>query len=76
MTMWLGSFGLDWVDSIVRSSCCSAELQRMAERICREFEQAEAQGKGAISLDGKMIDMPMYKWAIKILQRVPPSPPS
>jgi citrate lyase beta subunit len=48
----------------------------MAERICREFEQAEAQGKGAISLDGKMIDMPMYKWAIKILQRVPPSPPS
>jgi citrate lyase subunit beta-like protein len=41
-----------------------------ARRIIEENEKHQQQGAGAFSLDGKMIDMPMVKWAHNILSRI------
>ena len=38
-----------------------------AKRVVAAFEEAEAQGKGATSLDGKMIDIPVVKRALSLL---------
>ncbi|EFA79538.1 citrate lyase subunit beta-like protein [Heterostelium album PN500] len=38
-----------------------------ASRIVEQNEIFQAQGKGAFEVDGKMIDMPMVKWAKNIL---------
>ena len=38
-----------------------------AKRVVAAFEEAEAQGKGATSLDGKMIDIPIVKRARSLL---------
>ncbi|GAM26223.1 hypothetical protein SAMD00019534_093980, partial [Acytostelium subglobosum LB1] len=38
-----------------------------ASRIIEQNEVFQAQGKGAFELDGKMIDMPMVKWAKNIV---------
>ena len=38
-----------------------------ARRVVAAFEDAEAQGKGAPSLDGKMIDIPIVKRARSLL---------
>ena len=38
-----------------------------ARRVVSAFEEAEAQGKGATSLDGKMIDIPIVKRARSLL---------
>ena len=38
-----------------------------AKRVVAVFEEAEAQGKGATSLDGKMIDIPVVKRARSLL---------
>jgi len=40
-----------------------------AERIIAADIHHQAQGKGAFSLDGKMIDAPMVKWAQNIIHR-------
>ena len=40
-----------------------------AKRIVETFEARQKEGKGAYSLDGKMIDMPLLKNAQKILER-------
>ena len=40
-----------------------------AKRIVETFEASQKEGKGAYSLDGKMIDMPLLKNAQKILER-------
>ena len=40
-----------------------------AERIIRVYEQAQANGTGAISLDGKMVDVPVALRAEKLLAR-------
>jgi citrate lyase subunit beta-like protein len=45
------------------------ELVDLAQRIVEGHEKHQAEGKGAFSLDGKMIDAPMVKWAHKILRR-------
>ncbi len=41
-----------------------------AKRIVETFEASQKEGKGAYSLDGKMIDMPLLKNAQKVLERV------
>jgi citrate lyase subunit beta/citryl-CoA lyase len=38
-----------------------------ARRVVAAFEEAEAQGKGATSMDGKMIDIPIVKRARSLL---------
>ena len=40
-----------------------------AKRIVETFEANQKEGKGAYSLDGKMIDMPLVKNAQKVLER-------
>ena len=40
-----------------------------AKRIVETFEASQKEGKGAYSLDGKMIDMPLLKSAQKVLAR-------
>jgi len=40
-----------------------------AKRIVESFEASQKEGKGAFSLDGKMIDMPLLKNAQKVLDR-------
>jgi citrate lyase beta subunit len=40
-----------------------------AKRIVETFESSQKEGKGAYSLDGKMIDMPLLKNAQKVLER-------
>lgn len=40
-----------------------------AKRIVETFEASQKEGKGAYSLDGKMIDMPLVKNAKKVLER-------
>lgn len=40
-----------------------------AKRIVETFEASQKEGRGAYSLDGKMIDMPLLKNAQKVLER-------
>ena len=47
----------------------SAEAIAYARRIVETFEASQKEGKGAYSLDGKMIDMPLLKNAQKVLSR-------
>ncbi|KAA0274138.1 MAG: CoA ester lyase [Chloroflexi bacterium] len=47
----------------------SAEAIAYARRIVETFETSQKEGKGAYSLDGKMIDMPLLKNAQKVLAR-------
>lgn len=47
----------------------SAEAIAYARRIVETFEASQREGKGAYSLDGKMIDMPLLKNAQKVLAR-------
>ena len=45
------------------------EAVAYARRIVETFETNQKEGKGAYSLDGKMIDMPLVKNAHKVLER-------
>ena len=45
------------------------EAVAFAKRIVETFESNQKEGKGAYSLDGKMIDMPLLKNAQKVLER-------
>jgi citrate lyase beta subunit len=47
----------------------SEEAIAYAKRIVETFEASQKDGKGAYSLDGKMIDMPLLKNAQKVLAR-------
>jgi citrate lyase beta subunit len=47
----------------------SEEAIAYAKRIVETFEANQKEGKGAYSLDGKMIDMPLLKSAKKVLER-------
>lgn len=40
-----------------------------AQRIAEAFEASQKEGKGAFALDGKMIDLPLLKNALKVLDR-------
>ncbi|MEE9284473.1 MAG: CoA ester lyase [Dehalococcoidia bacterium] len=39
-----------------------------AQRIIEAFEQAKARGTAAVALDGKMVDTPVWKRAVKVLE--------
>ncbi|MBI5963944.1 MAG: CoA ester lyase [Chloroflexi bacterium] len=47
----------------------SGEAVTYAKQIVETFEANQKEGKGAYSLDGKMIDMPLVKNAQKVLER-------
>jgi citrate lyase subunit beta-like protein len=47
----------------------SEEEIAYAKRIVETFEASQKEGKGAYSLDGKMIDMPLLRNAEKVLAR-------
>jgi citrate lyase beta subunit len=47
----------------------SDESIAYAKRIVETFEASQKEGKGAYSLDGKMIDMPLLKNAQRVLER-------
>jgi len=46
----------------------TAAEQAWAERVVAAFESARAQGIGALSLDGAMVDLPLYERARDLLQ--------
>jgi citrate lyase subunit beta-like protein len=48
----------------------SEEAIAYAKRIVETFEASQKEGKGAYSLDGKMIDMPLLKSAKRILMKM------
>lgn len=41
-----------------------------AQRICEAYEQARAQGNAVVSVDGKMVDLPIVQRALSMLDRV------
>lgn len=47
----------------------NAEAIANAKRIVETFDASQKEGRGAYSLDGKMIDMPLLKNAQKVLER-------
>ncbi|MBX3036713.1 MAG: CoA ester lyase [Anaerolineales bacterium] len=56
--------------SIVQKAFTPSEEEiEYAKRIVETFEASQKEGKGAYSLDGKMIDMPLLKHAQKVLAR-------
>jgi len=60
--------------SIVQKAFTPSEEEiAYAKRIVETFEASQKEGKGAYSLDGKMIDMPLLKHAQKVLARAKPT---
>ncbi|MBL8099134.1 MAG: CoA ester lyase [Anaerolineales bacterium] len=60
--------------SIVQKAFTPSEEEiAYAKRIVETFEASQKEGKGAYSLDGKMIDMPLLKHAQKVLARARPT---
>lgn len=57
------------VQAVQEAFTPSAEAIAYARRIVETFESSQKEGKGAYSLDGKMIDMPLLKNAQKVLAR-------
>ncbi|KAJ1960121.1 hypothetical protein IWQ62_004351 [Dispira parvispora] len=56
---------------VIQNTFMPSEEQVMrAQRIVEGYAASEKEGKGAYGLDGEAIDMPVYKWAQKILSRV------
>lgn len=58
------------VEPVQKAFTPSDEAVAYARRIVETFETSQREGKGAFSLDGKMIDMPLVKNARKVLERV------
>lgn len=58
------------VEVIAKAFSPSPEKAEWARRIVKGFEEHSRAGAGAYSLDGVMIDMPMVKWAQKVLLQV------
>jgi citrate lyase beta subunit len=57
------------VQAVQEAFTPSVEAIAYARRIVETFEASQKEGKGAYSLDGKMIDMPLLKNAQKVLAR-------
>lgn len=52
-----------------RAATPDAELVMACERIVEAFEKAQSQGLGAVAVDGKMIDKPVYEQALTTLRK-------
>ncbi|TKC19456.1 HpcH/HpaI aldolase/citrate lyase family protein [Robertmurraya kyonggiensis] len=48
----------------------SEEIQ-WAKELVVAFEEAELEGSAAIQLNGKMVDYPVYKQALQVIERIP-----
>jgi citrate lyase subunit beta-like protein len=57
------------IEPIIAAFRPSEKELQLAKRIVEENEKNQAQGIGAWSIDGKMIDLPMVKWALNVIQR-------
>ncbi len=57
------------VEPVQKAFTPSDEAIAYAKRIVETFESSQKEGRGAYSLDGKMIDMPLLKNAQKVLER-------
>jgi citrate lyase subunit beta/citryl-CoA lyase len=55
------------VDSINRVFSPTEEEIEQAERVVAAYEEGERRGRGSTSLDGKLIDVPVYKRALALL---------
>ena len=58
-----------WSPGITPLLVIDEKTLEFATKIIQQNEEHQSQGFGAWSIDGKMIDMPMVKWAYKIVQR-------
>ena len=52
------------VNDVFRPSAAEVEHAR---RVVQVFEEATQEGKAAVALDGKMVDTPVWKRAVKLL---------
>jgi len=57
------------VEAVQTAFTPNDEAIAYARRIVETFEASQKEGKGAYSLDGKMIDMPLLKNAQRVLER-------
>ena len=57
------------VDIVQRTFMPSEAEVSKAEAIIKSYNLHSKSGIGAWELDGKMIDAPMVKWAVKVLER-------
>jgi citrate lyase subunit beta-like protein len=57
------------IDTIYNAFLPSNQELTLAKRITEEWEKYKVEGKGAFSIDGKMMDLPMVKWAQRIMLR-------
>ncbi|KAJ2384893.1 hypothetical protein GGI05_004862, partial [Coemansia sp. RSA 2603] len=57
------------VDTVQEMFAPPREVVERAARIVRGYEVNYAVGRGAFDLDGKAIDMPVVKWAFRVLRR-------
>ncbi|KAJ2698940.1 hypothetical protein FB645_005484 [Coemansia sp. IMI 203386] len=57
------------VDVVQELFAPPTDIVRKAERIVKGYEESYMVGKGAFDLDGKAIDMPVIKWAYRVLRR-------
>ena len=46
-----------------------ADEVRWAQRVVEAFERGEREGRGAVAMDGTMVDLPVVERARKILER-------
>jgi citrate lyase subunit beta-like protein len=58
------------VEVVQRVFTPGLELITYAKKIIDGYELSVSKGKGAFELDGKMIDMPVVKWAENILKKI------
>ncbi|MFK4538072.1 citrate lyase beta subunit [Bradyrhizobium ottawaense] len=57
----------DQIEPTLRAFMPSEQELAQAQRIVEAMEQAEAQGQGAVTLDGKMIDYANVRMARRII---------
>jgi citrate lyase subunit beta/citryl-CoA lyase len=58
----------DQVHVLNRVFSPSAEQVAHAKRVVEAFEQGLAAGRSSVNLDGRMVDTPVYKQAVRILE--------
>lgn len=57
------------IDIINESFCPSPKDYEFALMVVKEYESTTAAGMGACVVDGIVVDMPVYKWAVKVCKR-------